>query len=63
MTILDKLLFFMPAKIISMVNYLGANFHFLNIAKGIIDSRDIFYFISVIFISIFSTYLVMHEKN
>jgi ABC-2 type transport system permease protein len=63
LTILDKLLFFMPAKIISMVNYLGANFHFLNIAKGIIDSRDIFYFISVIFISIFSTYLVMHEKN
>ncbi len=63
LTILDKLLFFMPEKIIGIVNYVGSSFHFLNIAKGIIDSRDILYFMSVIFIFVFSTYLVMHEKN
>ncbi|MFH2057327.1 MAG: ABC transporter permease subunit [Pseudomonadota bacterium] len=63
LTILDKLLFFMPTKIIAVVNYIGASTHFINISKGIIDSRDILYFVSVIFIFIFSTYIVMHEKN
>ncbi len=63
MTILDKLLFFMPTKIIAVINYIGASSHFTNISKGIIDSRDILYFVSVIFVFIFSTYIVMHEKN
>ena len=63
LTILDKLLFFMPSKIISFVEYIGANSHFTNISRGVIDSRDILYFVSVIFIFIFSTYIVMHEKN
>lgn len=63
LTILNKLLFFMPAKIISLIEYIGADSHFSNISKGIIDSRDIVYFLSVIFISIFLTCLVMHEKN
>ncbi len=63
LTILDRLLFFMPPKIISVVNYIGASSHFMNISKGIIDSRDILYFVSVVFIFIFSTYIVMHEKN
>jgi ABC-2 type transport system permease protein len=63
LTIIDKLLFFMPAKIVAVIQYIGADSHFMNIAKGIIDSRDILYFVSVIFIFIFSTYIVMHEKN
>lgn len=63
LTIINKLLFFMPSKIIGIANYIGADSHFMNISKGIIDSRDILYFVSVIFIFIFSTYIVMHEKN
>jgi len=63
LTILDKLLFFMPSKILPVIEFLGANSHFSTISKGIIDSRDILYFVSVVFISIFSTHIVMHEKN
>jgi ABC-2 type transport system permease protein len=63
LSILDRLLFFMPAKITALVNYVGASSHFSNISKGVIDSRDILYFVSVIFVFIFSTYIVMHEKN
>ncbi|MCP4022406.1 MAG: ABC transporter permease subunit [Desulfobacteraceae bacterium] len=63
LTILDRMLFFMPAKLLAVIQHIGASSHFNNISKGIIDSRDIIYFISVIFIFIFSTYLVMHEKN
>ncbi len=63
LTILDKLLFFMPSKLLPVIEFLGANSHFATISKGIIDSRDILYFVSVVFISIFSTHIVMHEKN
>jgi len=63
LTILDKLLFFMPSKILPIIEFLGANSHFATISKGVIDSRDILYFVSVVFISIFSTHIVMHEKN
>ena len=63
LTILGKLLFFMPSTIIGVAEFIGASSHFANISKGIIDSRDILYFISVIIIFIFSTYIVMHEKN
>ena len=63
LTILDKFLFFMPAKIIGAIEFIAAGSHFSNISRGIIDSRDVFYFISVIVIFIFMTYIVMHEKN
>lgn len=63
LTILDKLLFFMPSNILPVIEFLGAGSHFATISKGIVDSRDILYFVSVVFISIFSTHLVMHEKN
>lgn len=63
LTILDKLLFFMPPTIVGVVNFLASNTHFSNIARGIIDTRDILYFLSLIFVFIFSTYLLMHEKN
>lgn len=63
LTILDKLLFFMPANILPVIEFLGAGSHFATISKGIVDSRDILYFVSVVFISIFSTHIVMHEKN
>lgn len=63
LTIMDKLLFFMPSNIISVIQYIGADSHFMNIAKGVIDTRDVLYFVSLIFIFIFSTYIVMQEKN
>jgi ABC-2 type transport system permease protein len=46
-----------------MLAYLGADFHFQNIAKGIIDTRDILYFASVCFLGLYATRLVLSEKN
>jgi ABC-2 type transport system permease protein len=63
LTILDKMLFFVPASLTSIVGYLGAEAHFQGVAKGIMDSRDILYFLSVMFLGLFGTYLVMQEKN
>jgi ABC-2 type transport system permease protein len=62
LTLVDQMLFFIPQKILSIIAYIGSGFHFQNISKGIIDTRDVLYFLSVIFIGLFGTKLVMQEK-
>jgi ABC-2 type transport system permease protein len=63
LTTVDQMLFFFPRKIVSVVNYLGAGTHFENISKGIVDSRDLLYFLSLMFVALFATHLVMEEKK
>jgi ABC-2 type transport system permease protein len=63
LTLVDKMLFFFPGNIVTFLEYMGADFHFQNISKGVIDSRDILYFISVIFIGLYGAKLVMQRKN
>jgi ABC-2 type transport system permease protein len=63
LTVMDRLLVLMPAGLASIVEFMSASSHFQNIAKGVIDSRDIVYFLSIMFIAVFGTYLVMKERN
>ena len=62
LTLINKILFFLPSSILGILNYLGADFHFQTISKGIIDSRNIIYFVSICFISLYGAYLVLEEK-
>lgn len=62
LTIIDKMLFFLPRSLLGVLVYLGADHHFQNIAKGIIDSRDLLYFLSVCFVGLYSTRLALQEK-
>ena len=59
LTLLDKILFFMPAAVLGVVGYLATGVHFENIAKGIIDTRDILYFLSVAFVGLYATHLAL----
>lgn len=43
---LDKVLIYVPAWMASEVEYLGTDYHFSGIARGVIDSRNIVYFLS-----------------
>jgi len=63
LAIIDKMLFFLPPTLLSVASYLGAGFHFENIAKGIVDTRDLVYFFSVMFLGLYATHLVMQEKK
>lgn len=63
LTLIDKMLFFLPESILGLMEFLGADFHFSNISRGIIDSRDLIYFISMTFIALYGTHLVMQEKK
>jgi ABC-2 type transport system permease protein len=44
---LDKVLIYVPAWMASEVEYLGVDYHFSGIARGVIDTRDIVYFLSM----------------
>ncbi len=63
LTLIDKMLFFLPQSLLGVFEYLGADFHFQNISKGIIDSRDILYFLSVSFAGLYGAHLAMEGKN
>ncbi len=58
-----NILVFVPVMLVDFLQFLGANYHFQNIAKGLIDSRDILYFISVSFIGIYLTYFILEKKK
>lgn len=63
LTLIDKMLFFLPEAALGVFQYAAADFHFQNISKGIIDSRDILYFLSICFVMLYSTGLVIQEKK
>jgi ABC-2 type transport system permease protein len=62
LTLIDKMLFFLPHSLLGFLEYLGADFHFENISKGIIDSRDILYFLSVAFLGLYGAHVAMQER-
>lgn len=61
--LIDFMLFFLPSFLVGIFQYLSANYHFKNIAKGVIDLRDIMYFVSVSFVVLYGTNLIMQRKK
>jgi len=63
LTLVDKVLFFLPQSLLGILHFLGTDSHFQNISKGIIDSRDVIYFLTVSFVGLYGTVLAMKERN
>jgi len=49
---LDKILFYLPTSIGIVLEYMSIDYHFSNIARGVIDSRDILYYASAVGLSL-----------
>lgn len=47
----------------SFFNYMDINTHFESISRGVIDSRDIIYFLSIIIVSLFSAQTMLSMRN
>jgi ABC-2 type transport system permease protein len=62
LTTLDKVLFFLPQTILGVVQFLGADTHFQNFAKGVIDSRDLLYFGSLCFTGVYGACLATEPR-
>jgi ABC-2 type transport system permease protein len=60
---LDKVLFYMPSSIATVLEYLSIDYHFSNIARGVIDSRDIIYYVSAIGFSLFMATVVLQKRR
>lgn len=54
----------LPPEIAGIVSYLGFDMHFNNIAKGLIDTRDLLYYFSLIVLMLFfSLQSLLNRKN
>lgn len=63
LTLVDKLLVFFPSSVLGLFSQIGADYHFHNIARGVIDSRDLLYFAGVIFLFLYGSYATLSEKS
>ena len=63
LTMIDKLLFFLPESFLGFFQYIGADYHFQNVARGILDSRDILYYFSVIGFFLFLNQMSIENRN
>jgi len=49
----DKITFFVPGGLGRLLEQLSVDFHFRNIARGVVDSRDLLYYLSVTAVALF----------
>lgn len=61
--LIDFMLFFLPSFLVGIFQFLSAGYHFKNIAKGVIDLRDILYFVSLSFVVLYGTNLILQGKK
>lgn len=53
----------LPASLNAVVNYLGINAHYVSLSRGVIDSRDIIYFASAIFLFLVMSKTVIESRK
>jgi gliding motility-associated transport system permease protein len=60
---LSRVLMYVPEGLATTLEFLGIDYHFANIARGVIDSRDIIYFFSLIGFSLFLTTVSLERRK
>lgn len=60
---LDKIVFFFPGILASVLEYLSIDYHFNNISRGVIDSRDLIYYFSLMFLFLFLTVQTLESRK
>jgi gliding motility-associated transport system permease protein len=60
---LSRVLMYVPEGFATTVEFLGIDYHFSNIARGVIDSRNIIYFLSLIGFSLYCTTVALERRK
>lgn len=55
--------FFAPSFLVNLLEYLGLQRHFTSISRGVIDTRDIIYYVSVIFLFLYLTVRAVESRK
>ena len=63
LAMIDKFLIFLPAGVVGFLQFISAGSHFTSISRGIIDSRDLLYFISITILFIAITVKVLENRR
>ncbi len=61
--IFDLLASGMTGTLASILNYLSLNTHYESIARGVVDSKNLIYFISLAFLGLFLAQTVLSKRN
>lgn len=61
--LMDFMLFFLPDTVVDFFQYFSAKYHFQDIAKGVLDSRSILYFVTVAYVALYGANLIMQKKK
>ena len=54
---------YLPEFMASTIEFLGVDYHFSNIARGVIDSRDIIYFFSILGFSLYMSVISLERRK
>lgn len=52
-----------PGMIGNILNYLSISTHYESVSRGVIDSKDIIFFLSIVFTGLFGSELVLSKRN
>ena len=61
--LMDKMLMFVPAALTGIIQYLSVDYHLSNISRGVIDSRNLIYFASVVGLFLFMTVRMLEIRR
>jgi ABC-2 type transport system permease protein len=61
--ILSKVLMYAPEGLASTLEFLGIDYHFGNIARGVVDTRDVIYFLSLLGFSLYLATVSLERRK
>ena len=61
--LMDKMLMFVPISLTGIIQYLSVDYHLSNISRGVIDSRNLIYFASMVGFFLFMTVRVLEIQK
>ena len=61
--LMDKILMFVPATLTGIIQYISVDYHLSNISRGVIDSRNLIYFASVVGLFLFMTVRMLEIRR
>jgi len=61
--LMDKMLMFVPVSLTGLIQFLSVDYHLSNISRGVIDSRNLIYFSSVVGFFLFMTVRVLEIRR
>lgn len=62
-TMVDRFAVFMPAALTPLVEFLSLSTHFQNAARGVVDIRDVLYFLSFIALALFFSFRALEARR